>query len=63
MLLRAVGILAHWTISDYWKNSLDADAQEKSFFATHSGFWKWKVLSFEMTSAPANFKHMMDQVR
>ena len=62
MLLRSVGILAHWTISGYWKNSLDADAQEKSVFATDSGLWKWKVLPFEMTSVPANFKHMMDQV-
>ena len=39
--------------SGYWQVPLDADAQEKSTFATRSGLWKWKVLPFGLTSAPA----------
>ena len=41
---------------------LDADAQEKSAFATRSGLWKWKVLPFGLTSAPATFQRLMEQV-
>ena len=48
--------------SGYWQVPLDADAQEKSTFATHCGLWKWKVLPFELTSAPATFQRLMEQV-
>ena len=41
--------------SGYWQVPLDADALEKSAFPTHSGLWKWKVLPFGLTSAPATF--------
>ena len=43
-------------ISGYWQVSLDADASEKSAFATRTGLWKWKVLPFGLTSAPATFQ-------
>ena len=41
---------------------LDADAQENSAFVTRSGLWKWKVLPFGLTSAPATFQRLMEQV-
>jgi hypothetical protein len=49
-------------LSGYWQVPLDADAQEKSAFATRSGLWKWKVLSFGLTSAPATFERLMEKV-
>ena len=49
-------------LSGYWQVPLDADAQEKSAFATRSGLWKWKVLPFGLTSAPATFQRLMEQI-
>ena len=49
-------------LSGYWQVPLDADAQEKSAFTTRSGLWKWKVLPFGLTSAPATFQRLMEQV-
>jgi transposase InsO family protein len=48
--------------SGYWQVPLDEDAQEKSAFATRTGLWKWKVLPFGLTSAPATFQRLMEQV-
>ena len=41
---------------------MDEDAQEKSAFSTRSRLWKWKVLPFGLTSAPATFQRMMEKV-
>ena len=41
---------------------LDLDAQERSAFATRNGLWKWKVLPFGLTSAPATFQRLMKSV-
>ena len=49
-------------VSGYWQVPLDGDAQEKSAFATRSGLWKWKVLPFGLTSAPATFQRLMERV-
>ena len=49
-------------VSGYWQVPLDEDAREKSAFATRSGLWKWKVLPFGLTSAPATFQRLMEQV-
>ena len=49
-------------VSGYWQVPLDPDAQEKSAFITRSGLWKWKVLPFGLTSAPATFQRLMEQV-
>ena len=49
-------------ISGYWQVPLDADASEKSAFATRTGLWKWKVLPFGLTSAPATFQRLIEQV-
>ena len=48
--------------SGYWQVPLSKDAQEKSSFTTRSGLWKWKVLPFGLTSAPATFQRLMEQV-
>ena len=45
--------------SGYWQVLLDADAREKSAFAPRTGLWKWKVLPFGLTSAPATFQRLM----
>ena len=49
-------------VGGYWQVPLDEDAQEKSAFATRSGLWKWRVLPFGLTSAPATFQRLMETV-
>jgi len=49
-------------LSGYWQVPLDTDAQEKSAFVTRGGLWKWKVLPFGLTSAPASFERLMERV-
>lgn len=49
-------------LSGYWQVPLDQDAQDKAAFVTRGGLWKWKVLPFGLTSAPASFERLMEQV-
>jgi len=49
-------------LSGYWQVPLSPDAQEKAAFITRDGLWKWKVLSFGLTSAPTTFQRLMEQV-
>ena len=49
-------------VSGYWQVPLDENAQEKSAFVTRGGLWKWKVLPFGLTSAPATFERLMERV-
>jgi len=49
-------------LSSYWQVPLGPDAQEKATFITRDGLQKWKVLPFELTSAPATFQRLMEQV-
>ena len=49
-------------VSGYWQVPLDQDAQEKAAFTTRGGLWKWRVLPFGLTSAPATFERLMEQV-
>ena len=48
--------------SGYWQVPLDAEAQERSTFVTRGGLWKWNVLPFGLTSAPATFQRLMEKV-
>jgi len=49
-------------ISGYWQVPHSPDAQDKAAFITCNGLWKWKVLPFGLTSAPATFQQLMEQV-
>lgn len=48
--------------SGYWQVPLSEDAQEKAAFVTRDGLWRWKVLPFGLTSAPATFQRLMENV-
>jgi len=49
-------------LSGYWQVPLSPDARDKAAFITCDGLWKWKVLPFGLTSAPATFQRLMEQV-
>jgi len=51
-------------LSGYWQVPLSPDTQEKAAFITRARdeLWKWKVLPFGLTSAPATFQRLMEQV-
>ena len=49
-------------LSGYWQVPLSADARDKAAFVTRGGLWRWKVLPFGLTSAPATFQRLMEQV-
>jgi len=42
--------------------TLTPDAQDKVAFITWNGLWKWKVLPFGFTFAPATFQRLVEQV-
>jgi len=48
--------------SRYWQVPLSPDAQKKAAFITRDRLWKWKVLPFVLTSAPATFQRLIEQV-
>lgn len=49
-------------LSGYWQMPLSQDVQSKAAFITRGGLWEWKVLPFDLTSAPATFQHLMERV-
>jgi len=49
-------------LSSYWQVPLSSDVQDKVAFITRNGLWKWNVLLFGLTSAPATFQRLMEQV-
>jgi len=49
-------------LSRYWQVPLSPDAQDKAALITRDGLWKCKVLPFGLTSAPATFQRLMEQV-
>ena len=48
--------------SGYWQASLSPEARCKTAFATHSGFFQFKVMLFGLCNAPATFAWLMDRV-
>ena len=48
--------------SGYWQVSLSPEARCKTAFATHSGFFQFRVMPFGLCDAPATFERLMDQV-
>ena len=49
-------------MSGYWQVPLDDDAKDKAAFCTRGGLWRWKVLPFGLTAAPATFQRLMERV-
>jgi len=49
-------------LSENWQVPLSPGDQEKAVFIMRDGLWKYKVLPFELTSAPATFQRLMEQV-
>jgi len=49
-------------LSEYWQVLLSSEAQDKAAFIKRDGLWKWKVLRFGLTSAPATFQRLFEQV-
>jgi len=49
-------------LSGYWQVPLSLDAQDKAAFIIRDWLWKWKVLPFGLTSAPATLQRLMEQV-
>ena len=46
----------------YWQVEIDAESAGKTTFATRKGIFKFKVLSFGLSNAPAIFQRLMDLV-
>ena len=49
-------------MSGYWQVPLEEDARDKAAFCTRNGLWRWKVLPFGLTAAPATFQRLMERV-
>ena len=48
--------------SGYWQVVLDPESSEKTAFCTRRGIWKFNVLAFGLSNAPALFQRLMDLV-
>jgi len=49
-------------LNGYRQMPLSPEAQDKAAFITRNGLLKWKVLPFGLTSAPATFQRLIEQV-
>ena len=45
--------------SGYWQVEVEPQLKEKTAFSTPTGHYKFNVMSFGLTSAPATFQHLM----
>ena len=48
--------------SRYWQIKVHGDSQEKTAFITHQGLFKFRVMPFGVTNAPAVFQRLMQRV-
>ena len=48
--------------SGYWQVELDKESSEKTAFVTRKGIYKFNVLAFGLSNAPAIFQRLMDLV-
>ena len=48
--------------SGYWQAAIDTVSADKTAFVTRKGIFRFKVLSFGLTNAPALFQRLMDLV-
>ena len=48
--------------SGYWQAKIDPESADQTAFVTRRGTFKFKVLSFGLTNAPALFQRLMDLV-
>src|SRR5271157_1396078 len=48
--------------SGYWQVELDKDSSEKTAFVTRKGVYKFNVLAFGLSNAPAIFQCLMDML-
>src|SRR5271165_7173130 len=48
--------------SGYWQVELDKDSSEKTAFVTRKGVYKFNVLAFGLSNAPAIFQRLMDML-
>ena len=48
--------------SGYWQVALDPESAQKTAFVTRKGVWKFNVLAFGLSNAPAIFQRVIDLV-
>ena len=48
--------------SGYWQAVIDPESADKTAFVTRKGTYRFKIVSFGLTNAPAFFQRLMNLV-